>query len=343
MISQLSIPAPSSGLGAIRAMRARTRRHLHEPRPQISPEIKKRIGIWKARVEAAQKAGLISKGCHLYLLNLLTIASVARGQWCLYSDESMGERINCSGRTVRRHRHEAINGKEGVPLNLVESLDGRKRHQTCMVRPMLDDGPVFSTPDRPTNTGQPARPKVADELPSTRSYSERTPQPPVEQDNAPKQSGQALVAPDLVSKEPTPAKPPERIGQGLGDDAVAPPEPITFSQFWAATDKGGAESAAAAAWDRLSGADKAAIAAAIRREGRLQTGTSYVGVWLQKRRWPTLSAPKAKEEVGFRVEADADNGLAWRRYWAKHQQRGWPVGRDGYFVRNLPTLWPPEQ
>ena len=38
-----------------------------------------------------------------------------------------------------------------------------------------------------------------------------------------------------------------------------------------------------------------------------------------------------------------ETGLAWRRYWAKHGQRGLPVGRDGYFIHNLPSEWPPER
>ena len=83
--------------------------------------------------------------------------------------------------------------------------------------------------------------------------------------------------------------------------------------------------------------------AAAQRDGRLRTGTSFVGKWLKFRRWPTLSAPVTRDEIGFRVDADKPNGEAWLRYWARHGQRSLPVGRDGWFIRRLPTEWPPEQ
>ena len=50
-----------------------------------------------------------------------------------------------------------------------------------------------------------------------------------------------------------------------------------------------------------------------------------------------------RDEIGFRVHSDRPNGEAWRRYWAKHGLRSLPVGRDGYFIRRLPSEWPREQ
>ena len=91
----------------IRAARSRTRRRLHEPRPPVTPEIRARIGQWKAQIKAACLAGYISKGGDKYLHELLTIHSVARGDYCLYSDKEMAQRINIKGRTIRQHRKDA--------------------------------------------------------------------------------------------------------------------------------------------------------------------------------------------------------------------------------------------
>jgi hypothetical protein len=125
----------------IRAARSRTRRRLHEPRPPVTPEIRARIGQWKAQIKAACLAGYISKGGDKYLHELLTIHSVARGDYCLYSDAEMGQRINIKGRTIRQHRKDAdIHG-------LVEVLGHGKDRKPCMVRPILRDGsPVFPDP-----------------------------------------------------------------------------------------------------------------------------------------------------------------------------------------------------
>jgi hypothetical protein len=87
-----------------RAARSRTRRRLHEPRPPITPEIRARIGQWKTQIKAACLAGYISKGGDKYLHELLAIHSVARGDYCLYSDAEMGQRINIKGRTIRQHQ-----------------------------------------------------------------------------------------------------------------------------------------------------------------------------------------------------------------------------------------------
>ena len=88
----------------LRSIRSRTRRRLHEPRPAVSHETRKRIGQWKTQVKAACLAGHIGKADDKYALELLTIPSVVRGDYGLYSDKGMGRRINISARTVRRHR-----------------------------------------------------------------------------------------------------------------------------------------------------------------------------------------------------------------------------------------------
>jgi hypothetical protein len=79
----------------VRAARSRTRRRLHEPRPTVSPKTKARIGLWKAQVKAACLAGYISKGGDKYLHELLTIHSVARGDYCGFRGLRTGVPIDC--------------------------------------------------------------------------------------------------------------------------------------------------------------------------------------------------------------------------------------------------------
>jgi hypothetical protein len=124
------------------AIRSRTRRRLHEPRPAATPEIRTRIGQWKAEIKAACLAGYLIKGADMYLHELLAIPSVARGDWCLYSDAQMGGRLNTSDRTTRRRRKSALD------CGLVEVLGCGKDHKPCAVRPLLRDGtPVFLGPE----------------------------------------------------------------------------------------------------------------------------------------------------------------------------------------------------
>ena len=48
--------APRGSARSLRSIRSRTRRRLHEPRPAVSHETRKRIGQWKAEIKAAAKA-----------------------------------------------------------------------------------------------------------------------------------------------------------------------------------------------------------------------------------------------------------------------------------------------
>jgi hypothetical protein len=88
----------------IRVARSRTRRRLREPRPPATPEIRARVGQWKAEIKAAGLAGHISDVDDKYAYELLTIPSVARGDYSLCSDATMGGRLNVSDTTARRRR-----------------------------------------------------------------------------------------------------------------------------------------------------------------------------------------------------------------------------------------------
>jgi hypothetical protein len=268
-------------------MRARTRARFHDPRPKIVPEIRTRAGNYKALVEAAQRAGYISKAAHHYATALLAIPSVQRGDWCLYSDPQMAERLNCSDRTVRRHR------KELVDAGLLESLDGAARHQSCMVRPMLPDGAVFVLPKSPIITatsGRPVRPIVADDLLLSELKKERGTDEVEEQQASEEQGiGPALVAPDAnpETTPPTPPLPPERKRLPNGEPS-APAERNTA------------------------------------RQPVVRPDSVYI------------------PGKGYRVKAESIPGVAWYRHWRQIRDRGLPYGKDGYFILELPSEWPPQ-
>ena len=80
--------------------RSRTRRRLHEPRPVVSHETRKRIGQWKAEIKQAAKARHIRPVDRLYADELLAFPSVARGHYSLCSDATMGQRLECGRRPL---------------------------------------------------------------------------------------------------------------------------------------------------------------------------------------------------------------------------------------------------
>jgi hypothetical protein len=219
----------AAGTEAVRAARSRTRRRLHEPRPTATPEINARIGQWKNNIKAACLAGYIGQSYDKYLHELLTISSVARGDYCLYSDKEMAQRLNLRGdgsRTVRRHRAAAT--KQG----LLEVLGHGKDRKPCMVRPVLPDGsPVFlSRPElagrsdtfvRLTRTTLAADLLLTDTL-KTEDY---PPFPPAVPDG-PEEGGRVF---DRVEDE-EPAKPAESgmfssETAGVADQVPAPTQP----------------------------------------------------------------------------------------------------------------------
>src|SRR6516164_7432636 len=81
---------------SLRSIRSRTRQRLHEPRPAVSHETRKRIGQWKAEIKQAAKARHIRPVDRLYADELLAFPSVARGHYNLCSDATMGQRLDVS-------------------------------------------------------------------------------------------------------------------------------------------------------------------------------------------------------------------------------------------------------
>jgi hypothetical protein len=137
--------APWGSTRSLRSIRSRTRRRLHEPRPAVSHETRKRIGQWKAEIKEAAKAREIRAVDRLYADELLAFPSVARGHYNLCSDATMGQRLDVSDSTARRRRRRL--DKAG----LIEVLGYGQDGNSCLVRPILRDGtPVFPDPEMPS-------------------------------------------------------------------------------------------------------------------------------------------------------------------------------------------------
>ena len=332
----------------LRSIRSRTRRRLHEPRPAVSHETRKRIGQWKTQVKAACLAGHIGKADDKYALELLTIPSIARGDYGLYSDAAMGRRVNVSGRTIRRHR------KALAAQGLIEVLGHGKDRKPCMVRPILRDGsPVFLDPKlagRSDTYGRLTRPVVAVDLLLTEKPKGLPPLPPAEPDVAGKGGGAfdqvedqpaaqiALQAPAEASgPEEAPTQPPgtETAPASLAEAAAEPAKPaMSFSEFWLAMGQTGREGYARAQWGKLSVPDKAAI------RGRLSRPWSWApdlwaGTWLKGRCWEEAVPATARPEQVFIRE----NTPEWR-CWQRHLGRSMPMNSQGgwWFPGKLPPL-----
>ena len=157
-----AINAPTTSSRSLPSIRSRTRRRLHQPRPAVSHETRKRIGQWKAEVKAAAKDRQIRAVDRLYADELLAFPSVTRGHYSLCSDATMGQRLDVSDSTARRRRRRL--DKAG----LIEVLGYGQDGNSCLVRPILRDGtPVFPDPEmpsRPVNSDHPPRSELTADL-----------------------------------------------------------------------------------------------------------------------------------------------------------------------------------
>jgi hypothetical protein len=357
----------------LRAARSCTRRRLHEPRPAVSHETRKRIGQWKAEIKQAAKARHIRAVDRLYADELLAFPSVARGHYNLCSDATMGQRLDVSDSTARRQRRRL--DKAG----LIEVLGYGRDGNSCLVRPILRDGtPVFPDPEMTS------RPVTSDHLPRselTADLSTKTPEteePPLTP-ASPDAAGQEREAFDRFEKEPTkpkaaeesvkpikpaessmfssetagvadqvpaPAQPPslETAPAGSttappatrsGPDAIGPAVPaMSFLQFWVAMGQTGREGYARAQWGKLSATDKAAIRDRLSRP-RSWAADMWAGKWLECRVWEEAVPAAARPEQVFIRE----NTPEWR-CWQRHLGRSIPVNSQGgwWFPSKLPPL-----
>jgi hypothetical protein len=226
-----AIAAPRTGEVAprsapnTRSIRSRTRRRLHEPRPAVSHETRKRIGQWKAEIKEAAKARQIRAVDRLYADELLAFPSVARGHYNLCSDATMGQRLDVSDSTARRQRRRL--DKAG----LIEVLGYGQDGNSCLVRPILRDGtPVFPDPEmpsRPVTSDRPPRSELTADLSTKTPKTEEPPLPPA----SPAPTGEGGEALDRFEEEQTePAEPieeePTKSEPRPAEESVEPTMPI---------------------------------------------------------------------------------------------------------------------
>src|SRR6516164_537881 len=355
--------APRGSARSLRSIRSHTRRRLHEPRPAVSHETRKRIGKWKAEIKEAAKARHIRAVDRLYADELLAFPSVARGHYSLCSDATMGQRLDVSDSTARRQRRRL--DKAG----LIEVLGYGRDGKSCLVRPILRDGtPVFPDPEMPSRlvtSGHPPRSELTADLSTKTPKTEESPLPPASPDAA----GQGREAFDRFEKEPTKPKPLESDmvsskTAGVTDQVLArtqPPSPETtpagstaappatrpgpdaiepagtamsFLQFWVAMGQTGREGYARAQWGKLSATDKAAIRDRLSRP-QSWAADMWAGTWLKGRCWEETVPTAARPEQVFIRE----NTPEWR-CWQRHLGRSIPVNSQGgwWFPSKLPPL-----
>jgi hypothetical protein len=311
-----------------KAARARTRKHLKDPRPVLSPEVCKRVGQHKAWVRALLKAGKLNAGDVLYLHMLLDLPTVRLGHDSVRSDRSWAEEMGIKIDTMRRRRRKVERLKLIAARLQLHGEDGN----SCAVHPIMEDGTqVFPDPEKPTRLGSCAQGGCA--LEPTHTVFTRTviteppPLPPampdgpdegrgafdrIEEEGAthevstmvdvPKAATDGAEAGTTARQElaqppaarEVPAQPPSRKTAPVASAASASSdaEP-TFAEFWSVIGRTGDENFARARWRKLSPAGKVAAMACLKRPRFWKAGM-YAASWLADRVWeqaPAASAP----------------------------------------------------
>jgi hypothetical protein len=366
--------APAGSARSLRSIRGRTRRRLHEPRPVLSPEARARSGQWRARVEAAQLAGMISKGAHLYLLGLLAIPSITRGDYSIRSDLETARRLNVrSVSTVRRHRAQA------EKAGLIEVLSHGEDHKPCLVRPILEGNPVFQTGGcarlshailhaNPLLTEEPkGSPPLSPMMPDAAEEGgravDRSEDQSAEPGTVPPKTAQVTVqdTPDQTLEapaQPLPAEEPkstksaepepasETIQQPCGS---ANSGRVPFEDLWRLNPRGWI-GRARTAWLRLSDAQTCAAKAdleAILWRGPLPEGFDYAATHFAMIHRGQPAAPilapaatsvRVPEQVFIRE--NTPEWRCWQRHLVATKGKGTPVDSRGgwWFPSKLPPL-----
>jgi hypothetical protein len=345
---------------SLRSIRSRTRRRLHEPRPVVSHETRKRIGQWKAEIKEAAKARHIRAVDRLYADELLAFPSVARGHYSLCSDATMGQRLDVSDSTARRQRRRL--DKAG----LIEVLGYGRDGNSCLVRPILRDGtPVFPDPEMPSRLVTPDHPPRSELTANLSTKTPKTEEPPLPP-ASPDAAGQGGEAFDRFEQKPTKPKPAETAG--VADQVPAPTQPpsletapagsaaappaarprpdaiepavpaMSFLQFWVAMGQTGREGYARAQWGKLSATDKAAIRERLSRP-RSWAADMWAGKWLECRVWEEAVPAAARPEQVF-IRENTPEWRCWQRHLVATKGKGTPVDNRGgwWFPSRLPPL-----
>ena len=336
-----AINAPTTSSRSLPSIRSRTRRRLHQPRPAVSHETRKRIGQWKAEDKAAAKDRQIRAVDRLYADELLALPSVARGHYSLCSDATMGQRLDASDSTARRQRRRL--DKAG----LIEVLGYGRDGNSCLVRPILRDGtPVFPNPEmpsRPVTSDHPPRSELTADLFLQTPRTEEPPLPPAAEPDTPEEGGGAF---ELT--EDKPAKPVEVASEvkSTAEPAEEPIDParavlatMTFLAFWLAMGRTGSEGYARAQWGKLTATDKAAIQDRLGRP-RSWAADMWAGKWLECRVWEEpVTAPTVRSERVWLPERSPE-WRCWQRHLLATTGRGTPMDSRGgwHFPSKLPPL-----
>jgi hypothetical protein len=318
---------------AARAVRNDTRRRLREPRPAATPEVRARIGLWKAQVKAARLAGNISEVDPSWADELLTFPSVAGGGWCMASDATFGRRLNVKAITARRRRRRLDSA------GLIEVQGHGKDGNSCLVRPILRDGtPVFGGSEmttRPITSDQPPRSHVNTNLFLTEVLITEPPPLPPEPAAPPEEGGKeggqsmkegAPVARQEPAQAPGPAaaptQPPTAKIAPAGSAVTPAGGRVPFEELWR-LNPSGFVGRARAAWLTLSDAQTRAAKAdleAVLKRGPLPKGFDYAGTHLKMiRAGQPAAAIMAPAPViitaQFYTRPDSAEWAAWEKYY----------------------------
>jgi hypothetical protein len=296
-----------------RALRDHTRRQIKQRRPAATPDIRARIGRWRADIRALLRAGKIPSTAVDYAVELLSFPSIALGGFGMAADKSMAmaTRLNV-GVNSARHSRRVL---EAAGLIEVRREPGK----TCLVRPVLRDRSAVFEPPKTINNPRRLTPKTpachADDLSLTEEKTSSSPPLPPSVPNGSAEEGGAHDLVEAEAAHPQASAPDDVPKKAAAEETVpgcssrqdlvsvipeASAKPAAairlddreaFLKVWRATGCVGKEGPAMAAWFGLSAGDKAEALDDVGRPD-FRMPDMWCAVWLKGRVWKR-SAPAA--------------------------------------------------